>query len=169
MANIQPGKFHHQVQRGLKKISHCIIDLIVRNDGETSLTHVEEYTGLNNISNTITADILIWMMKDDLIKIENDIITGNVEKLTKILEQAKTRLPSNHGKPWSEDDYVRLAELKLAKEDDPIIAKKMDRTEKSVAMQSTMLHKAYRLIPIIQKYETVREFVREPVSPNPEK
>lgn len=171
MAEKKVRQFHEQVERGLRKISHCIIDLIVKNDGEVPIELVEEWTGLKNVSLQITADILLWMSREGIIQIngndESGIVSGDVEELTKILEQVKTNLPNNHGKPWSEMDYVILSELKLAETDDAIIAKKLDRTEKSVSMQATMLHKAFKLIPIIEKYETVREFVRTPVSPNP--
>lgn len=161
-------EMHPKVARAMNNITNCIIDLIVRNRGEVFLQQIERYTGLNNISNTITADIIRWMVKDNIIRLENDRVVGSVASLRKILEQSKTKLPAHHGKPWSEMDYILLSELGLAKTPMNIIAQKLGRTESSCEMAATLLRKAYRLIPLIKKDKTVRDFASQQVSPNPE-
>ncbi len=159
--------FHPKVQRAVDNICRCVIDLVVRHKGDVSIKLVEEHTGLKNISTQWTADILRFMAKEGVIEIRKNRVVGSVAKLTQIIEQEKTKLPKNHGKPWSEDDYVRLAERKISGNDMFTIAKLLKRTESSVQMQCSLLRKAFRLIPIIEKNKVVRDFVSTPKSPNP--
>ena len=76
-------------------------------------------------------------------------------------------LPERYGKPWNEHEFETLAELQLGNISVTAIAKKMDRTTQSVSMQSSLLRKAYRLIPMIERNRTIRDFASIPVSPNP--
>lgn len=160
--------FHPKIQRAVDSMIHCIIDLVVKYKGEISIKRVEEVTGMRNISSQFTADIIRYMSKEGVIEIRNERIRGSVATLTEVLEQAKTRLPKNHGKPWSEDDMVRLAELRLDKLTNSDIAIKLERTEQSIQMQCSLLRKSFRLIPIIERNKVVREFVSVTKSPNPE-
>ncbi len=162
------NKMNTQIEDGFKKVTHCIIDFMIKADGKSDLKTIEVYTGMHSISVGITADILHWMMRDKILKINNSgIVTGSVAHLSMIIEQNKTVLPHKHNKLWSEEDYIQLCELKLTGEHNHIIAKKMNRTEKSVGMQATLVRKAYRLIPIIERNNVIREFASNFVSPNP--
>lgn len=159
--------FHPKVQRAVDNICHCIIDLVVRHRGDVSMKKVEEATGMKNISVNFAADIIKYMAKEGIVEIRSGRIVGNVAKLTMILEHEKTFLPAKHGKPWSEDEYVQLAELHKYGLSKTEIAKKMGRTVSSIDMQASLIRKAYRLIPIIEKHSIVRLFASVQKSPNP--
>lgn len=159
--------FDPKIQRALDNIFGCIIDIVVGHKGEVSLQRVESITGLKKIGKTITADMIRYMVKEGIVELRGNTIRGNIAKLTEILEQYKTNLPEKHGKPWSEDEYVQLAEMKLNKKDTAFIVSKLERTGKSVSMQMSLLRKAFRLIPIIERHKSVRDFVSVPASPNP--
>ncbi len=158
--------FHPQVEQAIKQITHCIIDLIIEHKGSVSLQIIEEYTGLKNISINFCADILRYMHSENIIEIQNGIVISSVGKLRHILEQEKPLLPAKHGQLWGENDYVKLAELSLSGVHLSIIAKKLDRTQNSVDMSATLIRKAYKLIPIIQKYTTVKNFASKQISLN---
>lgn len=161
--------FHPKIQRSIDNIVRCIIDLVVRYKGQVSLKRVESHTGLKNVSLNWTADIVRYMAKEGIIEIRGTSIVGSVAKLTEIIEQAKTSLPKKHEKLWSENDYIKLSELQLDDRKKSAIAKLMGRTEHSINIQSTILRKAYRLIPIIERNKVVRDFASKPKSPNPKK
>ena len=159
--------FHPKVRLAVDSMTRCIIDIIVRHKGVVYIKQMEDVTGLKHISKTFTVDMIRYMAKEGIVEIRDDKIIGNVPKMTQILEQQKTRLPDNHGKPWSEMDYVRLAQMMIDKRGIRFIAPILKRTERSVQMQVTLLRKAYRLIPMIERNKALRDFLSEPASPNP--
>jgi len=161
--------FHPKIQRAVDSIVRCVIDLVVRYKGDISIKKVEEVTGMRNISTSFTADIIRYMAKEGVVEIRSNRIVGSVAKLTQILEQEKTLLPDNHGKPWSETDIIRLAEMKMDQMSNYIIGQKLERTEQSVQMQTSILRKSFRLIPVIERNKVVRDFVSITKSPNPSK
>lgn len=148
----------------------CIIDFIVQENGETTLKRIGDYTGIKKICTELTVCLLKQLQSASILILRPDgTVLGSIAKLTRIIEQEKTTLPNNHGKPWSENDIVLLAELSEEGRIIPHIAKKLHRTESSVTMTTSTLRKAYRLIPIIEKYKVVRDFASKQVSPNPER
>lgn len=155
-----------RVKTAIKIINLYILEIIVQNNGIVPLHVIEKLTGLNSISPYLVGDLIKMLVTTKLVTINDNIVNGDMEQLTKIIEQEKTHLPDNHGKPWSEDDIVQLSELKLQHQVNAIIAKKMDRTEQSVAMQATMIRKAYKLIPIIKRHKPVEVFASDFKSPN---
>lgn len=162
-----PTGLHKTAERGISLINTCILNFLIEKEGDTTTKEVEEYTGLNNISLQLVADLLKLMAKNKVLVIyTNGSIIANIETIKEIKEQSKTLLPNKHGKPWSEDDYVRLCTLKLEDVSDAEIGIKMNRTQKSVAMQATMIRKAYRLIPMIKRNPVIQEFAERFVSPN---
>jgi len=160
-------RVHPQVERGLRVINLCIIDFLISQNGESNLDAVEKYTGLHHINTNIVADMIRFMVEEGSFILRNGKITASVAKLKLMVEQEKTLLPKRHCKLWSEEDYIRLSQLQIEKTPALEIANRMSRTEQSISMQSTLLRKAFRLIPIIENNSIVRDFASIQVSPNP--
>lgn len=158
--------FHPQVGKAVKLIARCIIDLVIYHKGAVHLKIVEKHTGLNKISTNFTADILRFMHSENVIEINNNIVSGSVARLQRMIEQDKMLLPSSHGKLWEENDYIKLAELSLSGVHLSVVARKLNRTKNSVDMSATLIRKAYKLIPIIQKCTAVKDFASKQVSIN---
>lgn len=152
------AQFHPKVQRAIDNITRCIIDVLVRKGGRTTLRYIEDYTGLKNIGINTTSDILRWMVKQGVIEIRGEAIIGDVKQLTRIIEREKSLLPSQCGTAWTEDEYVELCEMMLAKMKYPDIAKRLQRTEMSVKKQIHIIRKAYKFIPYIERNKVIREF-----------
>ena len=159
---------HEKVERGIKLILYCIIDYVVKCDGETTLGSIAGYTGLNNVGAEWTADALKLLINGDVLTMKGTNVYGDTATLTKILEQEKTPLPEKHGKQWSEHEYNILAELGLNGEKAIIIAKKMGRTEGSVQMAISKVRNSYNMIPMFERSANLREYGSMQNSPNPE-
>ncbi len=162
-------KAHPQVERAVKLILLCIIDFVVKNEGKTTLEALDAHTGLKNIGTKWCADCLRLLVEEGILELNGTEVTGSVPDLTAILEQEKTVLPYNYGKPWSESDTALLCELHMAGNKDVIVAQKLDRTEGSVTLQLSAGRKAYRMIPWIERNSIIAECFSEQVSPNPER
>ncbi len=166
---IRPEGVHNKVWSGYKNIAFCIIDYLVKQGGVTNLRNIEQHTGLKKIGVQWAADVLRLLAKEGNITLEGSTVIADIEKLTAILEQAKTNLPKNYGKPWSEDDIVVMCSLALDKMDVHNIAKRLERTEKAVLLCMSRLRFAYRLIPIIDRNSVVRDFASNQKTPNPKR
>jgi hypothetical protein len=159
---------HEQVERAVKIILFCIVDYVVKEEGSTTLGSISGYTGLNKVGPEWTADALKILVNNNILTMNGNIVSGDVALLTKILEQEKTRLPINHGKPWSEHDYAILAEMGIQEARPTFIAQKMSRTESSVHMATSRIRFAYRAMPWIMENSALRKYASMQNSPNPE-
>lgn len=157
-----------QVFKAIKAINLSIIMFIIHKKGKVTIDEVEKFTDIEKVSNDLVFNLLQIMANNGNIKIEGGTtITASVATLKKIMRDEKINLPSNYGHPWSEADYVKLAELSM--EGVPIyeIAKTLNRTEQSVKQQCQLLRKAYKLIEIIKNYPIVLEFCKTSSFPDP--
>jgi len=156
---------HPKAKRGVKQICFCILDFVVLKEGAVSYKEMASYTGLKTFSKSVLADILAKMNQYEILKVGNGLIQGDKLELLKIIPQPKTLLPENYGKPFSETDTLMLCELRL--QDIPlfVIAQRLKRTEKSIDMQSSIIRKAGKMIPWVNKHSAIREFATTHVSP----
>lgn len=152
-------EFHPKIQRAVDNIIRCIIDIVVANKGKVSLKKIETITGLNKISNTLTADVIRYMIKQGVIELRRDVVFGDVSKLTQVIERRNLNQPKMHQRIWTESDYIHLCEMKLEKKNPSVISKKLGRTKHSIGQQVSLLKKAYQLAPLFTKYKIVRDYI----------
>lgn len=162
-------KLHEQVERGIHKIELCIIDFIIKRSGNTTVQKVANFTGLANIGDQITAEILVYMCRKGIIEISLDSfeISGDLTRLTNILIQDKAKLPEKHMQMWTDQEIVQLCELHMEGVALAEISHKLQRTEGSITKMLNRIRLAYRIIPIIEEYRCVREFCEQFASPKP--
>jgi hypothetical protein len=165
---MQPSKkMSPRSGRAIKLVHIELTEFLLKSNGLASVAKLEKFTGLNQVSLDLVANVLNSMKKDSIVDIVGDVIICDIGKLKEIKEQGKTDLPPNHNKLWTDLDYVTLAECKLQKMPTCMIAEKLGRTEKSVEESATLLRKSYRLIPLIAKFPVIKEFCESFVSPKP--
>ena len=154
-------------KRNIKNISYLLIDYIVKKKGQTTLEEIENYSGLTCVTRDLTANLLRLLAKGGLIRIHKGVIIADVDRLKKVKEQTKTKLPENHNKLWSEEEYVKLAEMYFEERTWAEIAIELKRTEGAVKIMVQNLRKTKEFIPIIERHAVVRAFVNVEVSPKP--
>jgi len=164
-----PEGLNPKVERGYRLINCCIIDFIVKEKGSTTFSKIEFHTGLKQNQLRWAVDILVNLRNAGIVNIKGENVTASVTKLTQIMEQEKTQLPNNYGKPWSENDAIILCELANDGVKPAIIAQKLERTEGSISMELTFWRKTGRAIPWIERNKSIRDFVNKHTSPNPER
>jgi len=155
-----------RVAKAIKLINLSIIEFIVSRKGKTTITELEEFINIKELSTDLVANLLKILVKENNLKIDGDKLIGSVANLKKIMRDEQISLPSCFGHPWSEDDYIELSRLQMDGIPVHNIAAKMKRTEQSVRMQSSSLRKAYKLIPIVKNNPIVLDFVKTTSFPN---
>lgn len=157
-----------QVFKAIKAINLAIIMFIIHKKGKVSIDEIEEFTDIQKVSHDLVFNLLQIMVQENSIKIEGGVtISASVATLKKIMRDEKINLPANYGHPWSEADYVMLAELSMKGIPIYEIAKTLKRTEQSVKQQCQLLRKAYKLIEIVKNYPIVLEFCKTSSFPDP--
>lgn len=157
-----------QVIKAVKLIKLSMVGFLIEKNGNTTVSEIESFIGIKNLSTDIVANLLKIMVNDGHIKINGSDITSSVANLKKIMRDEQIILPSCHGNPWSEADYIKIAKLQMDGVPINRISVLMNRTERSVSMQSTLLRKAYRLIEIVENNPIVSEFVKTTGHPKAE-
>lgn len=156
-----------QIFKAVKAINLAMIMFIIHNKGFVSVEEVEVFTDLKKVSNDIVAGLLGILVKEKKITITDGMIHASVTTLKKIMRDEQIKLPAHYGHPWSDADYIKLAELSVKGTPVFTIAKELKRTEQSVITQSQLLRKAYKLIELVKNNPIVLEFVKTSSFPNP--
>lgn len=148
---------NQQVRRAIKLLESVIIDHLIKGNGRLTVLELSRLTGLFDIGPHIAADVVAYMARNGVLKVEGGSVYADVAKLQRILNETKIKLPLNHYKKWADDDILILCEMTVAGNHPNIIAKKLKRTENAVGKMITRLKLAYRLIPMIQEHKIIRE------------
>lgn len=151
-------RLHPQINSAMILITLCILEYIIIKDGKVTVKSLEDHTQLKSVSLYLLADILKILTENNIISIQNDIIYADIDKLNEIVEQEKIKLPAKHNMLWEDKELINLASMKIKEMSVKEIAKKLNRTEKSITYQTTLLRKAYRMIPLIEKNNVIKEF-----------
>lgn len=152
---------------GMVSITCGIIDFIVKRKGETTFKEIEEHTQLVKVSKSLVVDVLKFLASHSLIRVSGSTVSGDIDKLTEMMEQERIHLPENHNKLWKFSEDEKLAELKIQKLPNSVIALDLKRTENAVKERAQAYRIGKEILHNIEKSEIIRTWLEIPVSPKP--